>query len=59
MGRMKSNETRVAAAHSSTVSVRTTIPSHIAERLGLEAGDTLTWEIDKDGKSWFVRIRKS
>ena len=59
MGRMKTNESRVAAAHSQSVSIRTTIPAHVAGMLGLESGDTIKWKVDKDGAGWTAMIRKS
>ena len=58
MGRMKTNESRVAAAQSKSVSIRTTIPAHVAEMLGLKPGDTLKWKVDKDGEQWMATIRK-
>lgn len=58
MGRMKTNESRVAAAHSNGVSVRTTIPANVAVMLGLESGNTIKWKVDKDGAGWTAMIRK-
>ena len=58
MGRMKTNESRVAVAQSKSVSIRTTIPAHVAGMLDLKPGDTLKWEVDKDGKQWIATIRK-
>ena len=58
MGRMKTNESKVSVAQSKSVSLRTTIPSNVAEQLGLNAGDTLRWKMDKDEKSWYMEIRK-
>ena len=58
MGRMKTNETKVAVAQSKSVSLRTTIPSHLAEQIGLSAGDTLKWESRMDGQDWILKIRK-
>ena len=60
MGRMKTNESKVSVAQSQSVSLRTTIPSNVAEQLGLGAGDTLGWRTDKEGGNWFAIItRKS
>ena len=58
MGRMKTNESKVAAAQSQSVSIRTTIPAHVAGILDLKPGDTLKWEVDKDGEQWIATIRK-
>lgn len=58
MGRMKTNESKVSVAQSQSVSLRTTIPSNIAEQLGLNAGDTLRWKTDKVEGNWIAVIVK-
>lgn len=59
MGRPAENHSRVTRARPETVSVRTTIPAHVARKLKLEAGDTLEWDLDKEGAVWFARIAKA
>jgi len=46
--RLSNNLTKVSRAKPETVSVRTTIPSHIAEKLNLDVGDVLKWDMDKN-----------
>lgn len=58
MGRMKTNESKVSIAQSKSVSLRTTIPSNVAEQLNLTAGDTLSWKMDKTDNVWIATIRK-
>ena len=59
MGRMANNQTKVTQAKPETVSVRTTIPSHIAEKLNLLAGDILDWDVDRTaGGTWVAVIAK-
>ena len=58
MGRMKTNESKVSVAQSQSVSLRTTIPSNVAEQLGLNAGDTLGWKMDKIDDGWIAMISK-
>ena len=59
MGRMKTDETKVASARSASISMRTTIPEHIVSQLNIEVGDTLKWDMDKvDDKTWIATIRK-
>ena len=58
MGRMKTNESKVSVAQSQSVSLRTTIPSNVAEQLGLNAGDVLGWKTDKVEGDWIAVIIK-
>ncbi len=58
MARMDGTETIVASATSKSKSLRTTIPVFIVKQIGLEEGDHLDWELDKDGKSWIAKISK-
>ena len=58
MGRMRSNETKVAAARSASISMRTTIPAHVVSQLKIEVGDTLKWEIDKVEEEWIAKLTK-
>lgn len=50
--------TKLVPANLST-SLRTTVPRSIVKQLGLEVGGSLDWEMDKDGRGWFVTVRKS
>ena len=54
MGRLSTNQSRVSKAKPDTISVRTTIPSNIAKKLGLVDGDTLEWDTDKKGSNWIA-----
>ena len=54
MGRLATNRSRVSKAKPDTISVRTTIPSNIAKKLGLADGDTLEWDMDKQGNNWIA-----
>lgn len=58
MGRPASNVTKVARAKPETTSIRTTIPSHIADRLGLDVGDEIYWDIDKIDDKWVATISR-
>ena len=56
--RLKGNETSVNVAAPGKDSLRSTIPYHIADRLGVSKGDRLVWSIDKLDNSWVAVIRK-
>ena len=58
MGRLASRQTKVTKAKPETTSVRTTIPAHIVDKLGLDAGDTLDWDIDKIDGRWVAVLSK-
>ena len=58
MARFEVNETRVTLAVSNSQSLRTTIPIHIAKKMGLNAGDNITWDLDKISNNWIATIRK-
>ena len=58
MARIKEGLTSVSVARSKTVSLRTTIPAHVAKRLGLTAKDQLDWNLDKVGDKWVAVIEK-
>ena len=58
MPRTPADETKVAAARSRSVSMRTTIPAHITKQMGMEVGDTLVWELDKVKGRWSATISK-
>lgn len=40
-------------------SLRTTVPMSIVKQLGLNEGDSLNWELDKDNGEWIVTVRKA
>ena len=59
MARMQNDITKITKAKPETVSVRTTIPSHIAKKLGLKSGDSVEWDVDKgDDGTWFAKFEK-
>ena len=55
---MKTNESKVSIAQSKSVSLRTTIPSNVAVQIGINAGDVVVWEMDKEGEVWIAKIRR-
>ena len=58
MGRLATNQSRVTQAKPDTISVRTTILSNIAKKLGIENGDTLEWDTYKDSNTWIAISKK-
>ena len=50
--------TTVNKAHTKYSGVRTPIPATYARDLGLEPGDQITWELDKDSQGKFLKVRK-
>ena len=58
MARLEVNETRVSLAVSNSQSLRTTIPIHIAKKMGLSVGDSITWDLDKVSNRWIGTIQK-
>ena len=58
MARLSVNETALALAVSHSRSLRTTVPLHIVEQLGLKEKDVIMWSMDKDGEEWIATIRK-
>ena len=58
MAKLGSNETIVSLAVSRSSSLRTTVPLHITQKMGLEPGDRLDWDIDKVDDEWIATIRK-
>lgn len=59
MGKLESDETVVALAVRESVSVRSTIPKHVAKKLGLDPGTHLKWDVDKIDGEWVAIIRKA
>ena len=59
MARMKEGHTSATAAHSSSESLRTTIPAHVTKKLGIARMDVLVWDIDKVDGEWTATIRKA
>ena len=58
MGRGKPNVTTLHNATSTSPSLRTTIPEHIALKLGLDSKVQIEWDIeDKDG-IWYAKFKK-
>ena len=58
MARLEINETRVSLAVSNSQSLRTTIPIHIAKKMKLSAGDSVSWDFDKISNVWVGTIKK-
>lgn len=58
MARTPSSLTKVTRAKPETTSVRTTIPVHVANKLNVDAGDTLRWDIDKKDDTWIAVFSK-
>jgi hypothetical protein len=50
--------TVVSNAHSKFPGLRTSIPATYARDLGLEAGDHIEWELDKDDTGKYLKLRK-
>ena len=58
MARLRNSETKVSLAVSNSNSLRTTIPIHIAQKMGLAEGDSITWDLDKNSNGWIGTIKK-
>ena len=58
MRKTETDETIIALAVPRSQSVRTTIPKHIAKKLGLEPGVVVAWDTDKVGGKWVATIEK-
>ena len=58
MARLAGTETVAVLATSKSKSLRTTIPFFVVKQVGLENGDHLEWELDKDGDAWHAIVRK-
>ncbi len=52
------SKSTVSKAHPTSPSVRTTIPHHIIEMLSWDAGDVLSWAIEKQGDRYVVVVRR-
>lgn len=59
MEKRDTNETVIALAVQKSESVRTTVPKHIAKKLGLEPGVHVMWDIDKIEGEWVATIKKA
>ena len=58
MTKMKKGQTKVVIAKTDSVSLRTTIPSHIVELMKLKDGDSLEWNFDIKDSEGIVTVRK-
>ena len=56
---MDIDKTKVSTARPGSASVRTTIPAHVAVQLGLEAGNSISWKLDKARGRWLATIQKT
>jgi bifunctional DNA-binding transcriptional regulator/antitoxin component of YhaV-PrlF toxin-antitoxin module len=59
MAKMKKGQTRVVLAKTDSVSLRTTIPSHIVELMKLKDGDSLEWNFNIKDSEGIVTIKKA
>lgn len=50
--------TTVNKAHSKYTGLKSPIPATYARDLGLEPGDRISWELDKDARGKYLKIRK-
>ena len=58
MGRGNGTDTTAQSATTSSKSIRTTIPAFIVQKLAINEGDVLSWDIDKEGKNWIAILKK-
>jgi hypothetical protein len=58
MTKIKKGQTKVVIAKTDSVSLRTTIPSHIVELMKLKDGDSLEWNFDIKDSKGIVTVRK-
>lgn len=58
MGRVGTNESVLSLAVSNSQSLRTTVPIHIAQKMGLSEGDRIAWDLDKVRNTWIATISK-
>jgi len=58
MPRLGVNESALSLAVSKSRSLRTTVPLHIVDQMGLAEGDIVVWRLDKDGKEWIATVKK-
>ena len=49
--------TRLNPAKKEGKTLRATVPAKIVEALQLNKGDSLLWELDKQGDSWVVTVK--
>ena len=58
MPRVGYNVSIMSLAVSKSNSLRTTMPLHIAQKMGLGAGDKITWDLDKVKNTWIATVQK-
>ena len=58
MGRNTNNESKMSLAVSRSESLRTTVPIHITQKLGLKKGDMAVWDMDKVNGTWVAILKK-
>ena len=58
MARLGVNESALALAVSKSCSLRTTVPLHIVNQMGLSEKDIIVWSLDKIDGDWIATIRK-
>lgn len=58
VGRGNGTDTTAQSATSTSRSIRTTIPTFVVQKLNIQEGDDLVWDIDKQGKNWIAILKK-
>ena len=58
MSRLGVNESALSLAVSKSRSLRTTVPRHIVDQMGLGEGDIVVWRLDKVDNAWIATVRK-
>ena len=59
MTKKTNDETILALAVSRSESIRTTVPIHVARKLGLSQGNRIMWAFTKVGDKWIAVIQKT
>lgn len=58
MGRGNGTDTTAQSATLKSESIRTTISAFVVQKLGIQEGDNLSWDIDKCDNDWIAIIKK-
>ncbi len=51
-------ETTKLSQANTAKSLRTIVPIHIVNQMGLSQGDQIDWELDKEGSQWMAKVTK-
>jgi|TARA_R100001460_G_scaffold2834_15_gene8914 hypothetical protein len=49
-------DTALVSTGGGSNSLRTTVPMWLVEQFSLEAGDRLSWRLDTDGSSMYIKV---